>query len=935
MTTTLSQRFSFRKLPAAARQSAACLLSFLIPLAVMCGIFIINGVYPFGDESFMHSDMYHQYVPFLSEMQSKLKSGDSLFYSWNVGIGSNFLALYGYYMASPINWLVVLVPDQYLIEFMTWLVALKIGLCGFTFCFYLTRHFKTKSFALVPFAIFYALSGFLAAYNWNVMWLDCIVLFPLIAVGLEALVNEGKYKLYCISLALCILSNYYISIMVCIFLVLYFLLQLVCSHMSLKNMGAAAVRFALFSLLAGGLAAVLLIPEYAALHLTDFSEFNFPDTLTFYFSFLDMIARHCMNVNVETGLDHWPNIYCGVAVFLLVPLYVMNTKISLREKAAHIGLLAFMLLSFSTNMLNFIWHGLNYPDSLPCRQSFLYIFLLLTLCARAVLNIRGCSLKALGGSFCLSLGLILLFEKLMADEEAYRTETFLLTALFLCLYGVFLYFYRSRKTASEGKRYGMCLLAVLTLTSVTVEAAVNTYTTSCSVTSRSSYLNNLDSYQTLVERTRERDTDFYRFEKTSRVTKNDGTLVGYPTASLFSSTSNGHVQDFYDKMGMSDSKVFYCFDGATPLSSSLLGVRYVFSRSANEDPSLYTLIDQEGDIYLYECRYSLPLGFMISSGSGFSASAQTPEASGSADASGSDVLQSGVSAQAGGTDESASEASLLDELLGDISDTRTDALERALDSEGATPLDTQNRMVQALGLEQNLFTSVGAFQEEDGATTITADVSGHYYAYVGDTGVNSLKMESEGGNKSFSQVKYHYICDLGWHDTGDVISLTSEDSSSLNVSAYRLNYDVMDEVISILGEQTMTVDSYSSTHINGHINVSRAGELILSVAYEPGWTILVDGEEVQPGLFDDTFISLSLTEGEHTIEMQYRPAGLTIGIIVSLICLTVFVAIVVLERRKRQLSGAQTPSSRTQHPASRPHLQEPEPFSDASEGGAR
>ena len=932
MTTTLSQRFSFRKLPAAARQNAACLLSFLIPLAVMCGIFIINGVYPFGDESFMHSDMYHQYVPFLSEMQSKLKSGDSLFYSWNVGIGSNFLALYGYYMASPINWLVVLVPDQYLIEFMTWLVALKIGLCGFTFCFYLTRHFKTKSFVLVPFAIFYALSGFLAAYNWNVMWLDCVVLFPLIAVGLEALVKEGKYKLYCISLALCILSNYYISIMVCIFLVLYFLLQLVCSHMSLRQMGAAAVRFALFSLLAGGLAAVLLIPEYAALHLTDFSEFNFPDTLTFYFSFLDMIARHCMNVNVETGLDHWPNIYCGVAVFLLVPLYVTNTRISLREKAAYIGLLAFMLLSFSTNMLNFIWHGLNYPDSLPCRQSFLYIFLLLTLCAKAVLNIRGCSLKALGGCFCLSLGFVLLFEKLMADEEAYRTETFLLTALFLCLYGVFLYFYRNRNAAAEGKRYGMCLLAVLTLTSVTVEAAVNTYTTSCSVTSRSSYLNNLDSYQTLVERTRERDTDFYRFEKTSRVTKNDGTLVGYPTASLFSSTSNGHVQDFYDKMGMSDSKVFYCFDGATPLSSSLLGVRYVFSRSANEDPLLYTLIDQEGDIYLYECRYSLPLGFMISSGSGFSASAQTPEASGSADASASAFTDENVSSQTAGTEESASEASPLDELLGNIDDTRTDALERALDSEGATPLDTQNRMVQALGLEQNLFTSVGAFQEEDGATTITADVSGHYYAYVGDTGVNSLKMESEGGNKSFSQVKYHYICDLGWHDVGDVISLTSEDSSSLNVSAYRLNFDVMDEVISILGEQTMTVDSYSSTHINGHIDVSRAGELILSVAYEPGWTILVDGEEVQPGLFDDTFISLSLTEGEHTIEMRYRPAGLTIGIIVSLICLAIFAAIVLLERRRRMRPKTQASASRTQRLSSRP--QETQTSAGSGEGGA-
>ena len=79
-----------------------------------------------------------------------------------------------------------------------------------------------------------------------------------------------------------------------------------------------------------------------------------------------------------------------------------------------------------------------------------------------------------------------------------------------------------------------------------------------------------------------------------------------------------------------------------------------------------------------------------------------------------------------------------------------------------------------------------------------------------------------------------------------------------------------------------------------------AGELILSVAYEPGWTILVDGKEVQPGLFDDTFISLSLAEGTHTIEMRYLPAGLIIGIIVSLICLAVFASVVLLERRRRR-----------------------------------
>ena len=49
-------------------------------------------------------------------------------------------------------------------------------------------------------------------------------------------------------------------------------------------------------------------------------------------------------------------------------------------------------------------------------------------------------------------------------------------------------------------------------------------------------------------------------------------------------------------MGMSESKVFYCFDGQTPLSAALLNVRYLFSRSDAEDSSLYTLIDEHDGV---------------------------------------------------------------------------------------------------------------------------------------------------------------------------------------------------------------------------------------------------------------------------------------------------------------------------------------------------
>ena len=63
------------------------------------------------------------------------------------------------------------------------------------------------------------------------------------------------------------------------------------------------------------------------------------------------------------------------------------------------------------------------------------------------------------------------------------------------------------------------------------------------VENRSSYLESIPAYRELVARNEEKDSDFYRYEKLSRVTKNDGALAGYPTASLFSSTSNAAVQD--------------------------------------------------------------------------------------------------------------------------------------------------------------------------------------------------------------------------------------------------------------------------------------------------------------------------------------------------------------------------------------------------------
>ncbi len=842
------------------------LLSFLVPALIMLVIFVIQQIYPFGERSFLHIDMYHQYFPFLVEFYHKLRNGESLFYSWNTGIGSNFLALYVYYLASPANWLCILVPERFLMEFLSYMVVIKTGLCGLTFTYYIRKHFQSSPWGILGFSLFYALSGFMAAYNWDVMWLDVIVLAPVIILGAERLVNEGKCYMYCVTLGLSILSNYYLSIMLCIFLVLYFAVLLIAREPSadqdsaplafpklggIKNFyGKALIRFSVFSLLAGGMAAVLLLPELAALRFTEFSDINFPSKLKTYFPVIDMLARHCFNVTVETGLDHWPNVYCGVLVFVFLPLYVLQKQVPLRQKVPKLLLLAFMLVSFSTNVLNFIWHGLNYPDSLPARQSFLYIFLLLIVCYEAFLHLDEASMNVIGAVFAGVLFFLLLCEKI-ATDDAFTDACFLVTGVFLLIYGGLFYYYRNCL-----KRHGsvprlMCVCAIL----VTVaESGVNTYLTSVPTVSRTTYLSNYESYQTLTDRTVARENgDFFRFEKFARRTQNDAMLIGFQGGSYFSSTLNSLVSDFYEKYGMRGSRVNYCFEGATPVTAALLSTRYMLYTLDRGYDNLFELADQEGKVYLYRNNYALPLGYMVTS-------ANAP--------------------------------------FNDAEEVEENIHEDDTDGKNLDPLQRQNKLVHRLGISDDVFLDV-IVNSYGSEADLYIEEDAHYYAYTPNTRIDTITMDYEEESKSFSQIKKKYILDLGWHEAGDLLSLRSENGESLKLTAYRVDEPVLGRFVSHLNQQTLTVDDYDETSLDGHIDVISAGQLVLSVPYDPGWTLYVDGVRTEMDLFEDTFISTYLDEGRHTIALRYFPKGFVPGVIVSIVCIMATAALYRISRIRR------------------------------------
>ena len=809
----------------------ALLLSFLLPVLTLLVLFVIEGIYPFGDRTFLSADLYHQYMPFFSELMHKVRAGESLSFSFNLGIGSNFLALFVYYLASPMHVLALLVPEAYLSEFIGYMVVLKAGLCGLTCCIYLRRHFGTEDWSTMLFSLFYGLSGFMSAYNYNIMWLDCVILLPLIVLGMERMVKEGKCGLYCVTLGLSIYTNYYLSIMICIFLVLYFIIMLVTEKKRLRSIGF----FVLYSLLAGGMASVLLIPEVCAILKTDFVSTEFPTKVKSYFSVLDILARHCMCVASERGLGHWPNIFCGSAVLMLLPMYVMNQKISIREKFCRLALAGFLLLSFGTNLLDFIWHGLNYPDSLPARQSFLYIFLVLTMCYDAYRHVREVDARQILYGYLAAVGFFLFCEKFVEHEDFYFGVK-ILTLAVVSVYAILLYLYRTRERKEIKKR-----LAVLAVAVAVAELGVNTYVTGMMSNSRSEYLGQQADYRTLYESTLERENSLYRLEKFTRKTKNDGALAGYPTASVFSSTMNSDVMDLYTRLGMRHSKVYYGFDGATPLTSALLNVKYMFGESADYENSLYTLIDNSGDIYLYECNAALPFGYVAPVGY------ELPE---------------GYEDQA---------------------------------------LRLQNQMVQELGVEGKLFQQVlsGTTGEK---TAFTAPEPGIYYGILGTSG--TAKIDYEGGNmplKKFTDLKKGAVLYLGYLEKGQNIVLSNGDhkdeTPQFLVDIYQLDEAVLQEALDVLSDRHLENVNWESDRISGDITLNQKGRLILSVPYEDGWTVKINGQEAERSMFGGCLMAFDLEPGEYSVEMHYVPAGTGAGIAVSLISLALFAALTVYARR--------------------------------------
>ncbi len=845
---------------------------FLSACALLC-IFMIYTAFPFGENTVMRMDLYHQYGPLFAELYQRVVDGKLFIYSWISGGGSSFLGNYFNYLSSPITALIFLFDKKDISFAITFLALTKCILSSISFSYYLKKSFKKDSYFISIFGLFYSFSAYFLAYYWNIMWLDGMMLFPIIILGIERIINNGKCLTYIISLVFLFYSSYYMAYMCCIFSVIYFTAYFFMNYdlndkydKSLKFKNPYSVkalknsrfynsgfRFAGASIIAACICAVSLVSVYMILKSSSATSDEMPKAVSSYFDIFNFITSHLAGITTtirSSGDDVLPNVYSGVLTCILVPLYIVNKRYSTKEKAIFVSILLFLLISFDNNYMNFIWHAFHFPNDLPYRFSYIYSFILLVIAYKSVIAINELDIRDIGFVSMGWLFFIILAQRTPTTKM--ESLTVYLSIGCVLLWTAFLFIYRNRKRSRQVLSIMLVLLAFC-------EVLINGTSAVNFSQSNNEYKKDFDSYTSAINTVHEDDSSFYREELCYLERRMDPCYFGYNGMSNFSSMANEEYSSTQYDLGMMGNRInSYTYNPQTPVYNLMFGIKYLYFKNAKTVPSenLYDVLftSDDGQTTVYENKYFLPLSYCVNS-----------------DVKDWDIAE----------DDPFSQQSAFFSLATGYSDVFKEVIytKTSFDGMSGENLNTNGTF---WFVKNDVESNYGYAN-----FTISPQIDGNVYIYVSTDNSNELSFTSEKYGQKTIGIEDTFIIDLGYYDAGDLIDVSLNcsqmDSSEgyAEVYAYSCDESVLARGYNKLSKSALNVTKHTDTVIEGTVNVKEDSYLYSSIPYDKGWSVYIDGEKTDTFTVGNSLLTVAIKHGDHTVRYKYTPQGLKIGAIIS------------------------------------------------------
>lgn len=853
-------------------------LTTVLATACIAVIYVIFSVFPFGSITVMRMDLYHQYGPLFAELYDRIVEHKSLLYSWNTGGGSSFLGNYLNYLSSPLSFLIFLFDKEDISYAITFIVAIKCILSATSFSYYLKKSFNKDNYFLSVFGILYAFSAYFLAYYWNVMWLDAMIMLPLIALGIEKIFKTGDIKLYTVSLVILFFANYYMGYMCCIFAVLYFFVCFINTYSNDGKLNENAVyekkystkalmnnvfinrgvKFAFASIIAALICAITLVPVFMILKNSSATSGTFPQTFKSYFDLLDLITSHfaLLETTIRSSGDNvLPNIYTGILTFILLPLFLVNNKIKLKEKATYVVLIIFFVFCFNNNCAEYIWHAFHFPNDLPYRYSYMYSFIIAVMGYKTILNFKGIKVKDIAYTGLAIISFVIICQKFLTNKMT--NSTIYATIIFVTLWCGFLFLLKNKNAQKK-------TVSFVLVTFILCETIISSIVGLPLNQDNNNYKENYKTYTDAINYIDNKDSGFYRTELCYLNTRMDPAYYGYNGISVFSSMAYESYSQLQSSLGMQGNKVnSYTYNTQTPVYNMMFNIKYLIQTDVSLAPSsnlykkIYTTSDKKSNVY--ESKYNLPIAYCVNS-----------------------KIDDWV------TDE------------GNPFEIQSDFVKLATGySNVFKPVKYNSTDFDAVSGDDVTENGTYWLEKSDSSSnygtetvSLSPTIDGNLYLYVKSSDLKTITVNSEKVSDITQSMEYAYILDLGYHNKGDEVlvsldaSTMESESTSFDFYCYTADDTVVKNMYNSLAGNSLNVESYSDTTIKGTVNAKENCYLYSSIPYDDGWSVYVDGKKAETFEIGGTLLAIELTPGQHKIEYKYFPVGFLYGIIISAV--TVF-----------------------------------------------
>lgn len=879
-------------------------VTFVAVLLISFLGFSFAGLMPGGSKGIFTCDMYGQYYAFLKGLRRMVWEGASFRYSFELGFGMGLAGWLSYYLMSPFNLIIILLPESMLSFGIMCMILLKLSVAGGVFTWFLQKVLKQKGTETIYCGILYALCGYAVNYYFVIMWLDALILLPIVLYQAKQLADEGKMLGFVISLAVLFLDNYYMAYMIGIFTFAVFVGYRSYQKKKAGDSKAEGKKAAFFVYLkfflsviwAFAISAFLMIPTVLSMmsrlgaDASDWELFAFSlDPFRFVNNlFLDSYTT------IESGM---PLIYCGLMTVLMVPLYFMNRRIPKKEKTFAIIALVGLYLVMLIPLTDVLMHIGSRPTWFHYRYSFLFSFVLLILLCRQLSFLKemeakdkkriGCVTGVVIGFLVVLYLVVLILSCAGYEAVADFTEPvgfldmnagkLLLNVGFLLA----LCFIIIKVKKKEEKKFACYML-------LTAELVVHVMTTAGHMNEELGFQmpENIAAYEATLgkqlDELPEEELLQYRLLKNYHATYNDSVAQGYRGYESFCSVYSDSLRQVLEGLGAWVNWWEYHDLGITELTGSILNIGYRL-HDKNEDMFAISSSLEIEEPYIEKMPYALPIGVMAS-----------------------EQLQSvTMEKQNGEYDIVENHRKVLAAFTG--TDEYDDCIRRIDQKEITCRLDNVERILTEDGTGDTCYRKINPAKDSfiEYRVTVPDHCSAYYYFDVGnkrqkltigtsmESGADSIWLDGENTQVSYNvqMSKGESESSGGTKEVSVTINFEEEEEFRVqNETFFMIDVSKYEQAYQKLKGHTLEIEQIEDGMLAGKVEAEEDRLLFLSIPYESGWKVFVDGEEKEViPVLADSMIGVPVEEGEHDVKLVYKMPGKKVGIILSLAAILLWI----------------------------------------------